>query len=202
MLYGSGLRPTELSNLARRARAVLLCLPPRVCGTKPSKTSKGWAVSVRKRREGWAKLRQSDWREISVARLQTIWPVALWGVDCDSTVCSSVESKGRVISGDYECSEIFFFYIKRTTDAKPEERLTNLVIHYSASRKKSVITAAKMMARALKLQEPELTTGGNESEQVFDWQDKMTDISALNVEFSHTRNVWTVTLNFSRFPKS
>jgi hypothetical protein len=151
--------------------------------------------------EGLAKVRQSDWDEIDAARIKGIWPVPLGGADCDSTACSSIESRSRIISDHYECSDMFFFDVERNADSTPREILKNFIIHYSTSRKRSTITAAKMMVRALGLPERELATVGNDSSHLFDWQDKSkTELSGLGLEFSHRGIVWTVTLRFSRFP--
>jgi hypothetical protein len=147
------------------------------------------------------KVQHSLWQDMSVARVQAIWPTELLGASCDSTTCSSVESKGRIISGRYECSEVFLFDVKRGDGETPVERLNNLVIHYSTSQKTATIEAAKLMAKALGLSGRDLAILGNATQHDFHWDSGNEEISRLAVEVNQQGSVWTITLNFSHFPK-
>jgi|HubBroStandDraft_1064217.scaffolds.fasta_scaffold132703_1 hypothetical protein len=147
------------------------------------------------------KLQHSRWQDMNVARIQAIWPTELLGASCDSATCSSIESKGRIIGGRYECSEVFLFDVKRADGAAGIERLSNLVIHYSTSQKTETIEAAKLLAKALGLSEPDLSILGNATQQDFHWDSANEEISRLAVEVNQRGSVWTLTLNFSHFPK-
>ncbi|MBZ5679428.1 MAG: hypothetical protein LAO24_04895 [Acidobacteriia bacterium] len=147
------------------------------------------------------KVQHSRWQDMNVARVQAIWPTELLGASCDRATCSSVESKGRIIGGRYECSEVFLFDVKRGDRGAAIERLNNLVIHYSTSQKSETIEAAKLMAKALGLAESDLAILGNSTQQDFHWDIANEEISRLAVEVNQKGSVWTLTLNFSHFPK-
>jgi hypothetical protein len=148
-----------------------------------------------------AKLRQSHWQDMTVARVQAIWPIELRGVSCDTLSCSSVESKGRIINGHYECSEAFQFDVKRDGD-KVVERLNNIIIHYSTSDQKGTTETVKTLAKAAGLTESDLRLiSGAEPEQDFHWDSAKGEVSTLVVMFSRNGSVWTGSLNFSRFAK-
>ncbi len=147
-----------------------------------------------------SQLRLSPWRDVSVARLQTMWPNELLGIDCNTDVCSSVGSKGRVINGHYECGETFFFNVTQNKNGAWQTELNNVVIHYSSRKKEEVVMTARMLASATGLSEAEAATIGQDSDQSFDWEnDDKSVLSGLNVTFSQTGTVWTVSLNLSRF---
>lgn len=148
-----------------------------------------------------AELRRIDWQRVTVPIIQNIWPTELLGIDCDTIACSSVGSKGRIINGQYQCSEVFFLDINEGVDHADGGQLKNLVIHYSGTRRQ-VELGAKMMARAVGLKEPDVETLGNGLHHNFLWEDGTRPaLSGLNVELSHSGAVWTVMLNFSRVPR-
>jgi hypothetical protein len=113
-----------------------------------------------------------------------------------------VESRGRIINGRYECSEIFFFDVKRNQDGTPKTELRNLVIHYSAHQRREVVEAAKLLAGATGLPEAEALSLGRESHQDFHWENTGEDsLSGLSVELRQNAGVFTLTFNLSRYPK-
>ena len=147
------------------------------------------------------KVQHSRWQDLTVKRVQSMWPTELLGASCDSVACSSIESKGRIIDGRYECSEAFQFDVKRDGESATE-RLNNIVIHYSASDKKSTTDAMKTMARAIGLSDRDLQRiSGEESQRDFHWDSAQGELSTLFVEFSHKGTVWTGTLRLSHFPQ-
>jgi hypothetical protein len=147
------------------------------------------------------KVQHSRWQDLTVKRVQSMWPTELLGASCDTVACSSIESKGRIIDGRYECSEAFQFDVKRDGE-KASERLNNIVIHYSASDQKSTTDTMKTMARAIGLSDSDLQQiSGEESQRDFHWDSGDGELSTLFVEFSHKGAVWTGTLRLSRFPK-
>jgi anti-sigma regulatory factor (Ser/Thr protein kinase) len=146
-------------------------------------------------------VQHSRWQDLTVKRVQSMWPTELLGASCDSVACSSIESKGRIIDGRYVCSEAFQFDVKRDGESAVE-RLNNIVIHYSASDKKSTTDAIKIMARAIGLSDRDLQRiSGEESQRDFHWDSAQGELSTLFVEFSHKGTVWTGTLRLSHFPK-
>jgi len=147
------------------------------------------------------KVQHSRWQDLTVERVQSMWPTELLGANCDTVACSSIESKGRIIDGRSECSEAFQFDVKREGE-RATERLNNIVIHYSASDKKSTTDAMKTMARAIGLSDSDLQQiSGEESQRDFHWDSGDGELSTLFVEFKHKGTTWTGTLRLSRFPK-
>jgi hypothetical protein len=147
------------------------------------------------------KVQHSQWQDLTVKRVQSMWPTALLGASCDTLACSSIESKERIIDGRYECSEAFQFDVNRDGESATE-RLNNIVIHYSASDKKSTVEAIKTMARAVGLSDSDLQQiSGEESQRDFHWDSAKGELSTLFVEFSHKGAAWTGTLRLSHFPK-
>ena len=57
------------------------------------------------------------------------------------------------------------------------------------------------MAKALGLAESDLAILGNSTQQDFHWDIANEEISRLAVEVNQKGSVWTLTLNFSHFPK-
>ena len=147
-------------------------------------------------------LQEKSWRGLSVAKVKEMWPTELFGLDCSGDVCSSVESRGRIINGRYECSEIFFFDVTRDQDGAPKTELKNLVIHYSAHQRREVVEAAKLLAGATGLPEAEALSLGRESHQDFHWENTAEgSLSGLSVELRQNAGVFTLTLNLSRYAK-
>lgn len=80
------------------------------------------------------------------------------GVDCDAKTYSSVGSKGRIIGGQYQCSELFFFDVGNGADHEGGEGLNNLVIHYSSTQRTQTELGAKTMAEALGVEKSKLAS--------------------------------------------
>jgi len=147
-------------------------------------------------------LRHSDWRTLTVARVKMMWPTELVGVDCDKDACTSVESRGRIIRGRYECSETFFFAAKHESDGTAPTELTNLVIQYSSNNRLTIIQVARSLAKALGVSEEALATIGREASQSLHWENPgQASISGLGIEIRQDAKIWTLTLNLSRYPK-
>src|SRR5262245_39640163 len=68
------------------------------------------------------KLVKSDWREVSLARVQAVWPTQLVQHECERFVAGHAQeclvflSQNRIISNAYECSEAFDFDVKKNDD--------------------------------------------------------------------------------------
>jgi hypothetical protein len=147
-------------------------------------------------------LQHSNWREVNVARVQAMWPTELLGIDCDSAVCTSIASRGRVINGVDECAEAFMFDLKQNPDGTRTEQLQNITIHYSASTQKEVIDAARTLAKAMRLSETELASVGRNLHENFHWEDSSKEeLFGLSLDIIHRRGVWTLDLGLSRFSK-
>ena len=152
--------------------------------------------------KGLTKLAHSNWQEVTVARVQAMWPAELLGIDCDSTVCTSIGSKGRIINGGYECAEAFSFGVKQNADGTRTEQLQNITIRYSASNQKEVIAAARTLAKAAGLPESDLARVGRDPHENYHWEDSSKrELVGLSLDISHREAVWSLHLDLSRYPK-
>ena len=143
-------------------------------------------------------LHSSDWSTLSINRVQAMWPTELRGLDCNSDSCTSIESKGRIIQGRYECSETLFF---GTTGSSRATALTNVVIHYSARDRKTIAQLSKVFAKAAGLPESQAARMDPHPSEEFHWNNTDKTLSALGVEIRERGPVWTLTLNLSRYAK-
>ena len=143
-------------------------------------------------------LRNSDWETLSVGRVQAIWPTELKGVDCDRNSCSSIESKGRIIQGRYECSEILFFHSRPSSEGTA---LTNVVIHYSARDRQMIVHLSKVFAQAAGVSESQAAKMGPKSPQDFHWNNADNTLSVLGLEIVRRGPIWTLTFSLSRYAK-
>ncbi len=122
--------------------------------------------------EAIAKIQKSNWREVSVARVATIWPAHFDELKCESEKpCRLLVSKSRVISGHCECCETFQFDLEQNKDESQGEWLNNIIIHYTTSKKREAIDAAKAVAKSAGLPEAKITTVGRDSVQRYEWTD-------------------------------
>jgi hypothetical protein len=60
--------------------------------------------------------------------------------------CQSASSEDRIIAGECECCEIFYF--DREEDSTQPGQLGNIIIHYSASERREATEAGRTFARA------------------------------------------------------
>jgi hypothetical protein len=148
-------------------------------------------------------LAQLDWAKLSVEQVQKVWPIELRGLDCDSRRCTSIESRGRIIDGAYECSEIFFFGPpdKQSEESSAQLHLQSAVIHYTTASKQKTLTVAKMLARAAGLSEADVQKLAGDQERQFLWDYDENRMTGTNLDLaSHGKN-WTATVSISRYQK-
>jgi hypothetical protein len=145
-------------------------------------------------------LQTKDWREISLVRLQDMWPTQVRALDChNAETCTSGWSQDRIIDGHCECCELFYFETKPAGDARNKEHLENIIIHYTAAERDEVVRAARGFAQALGMPENELRNVGRDESQDFSWMDSQKQLlSGFNVEFTHKGSKWKAYFNFSR----
>jgi hypothetical protein len=114
---------------------------------------------------------ESDWNEMSFARLASDWPAKLRGAECESDACTEVIHEGRIIEGTIECEEVFNLDIHRGSNGSPKEELHSVVLHYTGNTKEETILAAKIFARAAGVAEKDASTIGTSPVQYFNWKD-------------------------------
>jgi hypothetical protein len=146
-----------------------------------------------------AKLRSVPWRDISLDRLRAMWPGQVDGLDCDADHCTSLWTKGRIISGHCECCELFYFGTDGMEAMSGKQRLDAVVINYSTSSRAEAIETAKLYAKAVGVPMNLAPGIGNHGTNEFSWDGSTSGESAyLNVKFRRTGALWTLNLYLSR----
>jgi hypothetical protein len=148
---------------------------------------------------GMAKLAADDWTSVSLAKLRTIWPTELSGLDCDADACRTVWSKDRIIGGHCECCSTFAFTIHQKDDGKRVDQLEEVILNYSVAERDLLVEAAKKIVGAAGLNATELATLGSTEEQDFHWAAGKKELSTIELRFKHEGNVWELFLNWGRF---
>ncbi len=145
-----------------------------------------------------AKLQSTGWDNISIGVLKKLWPTNINGLDCSNGVCTSLVSNDRVIRNRCDCCETFFFD-KAADNLSQPDHLQNLVVHYSAMNKKQVISAAQAFARAMGMPVADARTLGAKEHEEYRWDDTNSKhLYGLEVELSHSGEIWTIRLNLGR----
>jgi hypothetical protein len=146
-----------------------------------------------------ARLSTSDWSQISIARMESMWPTRLAGLDCGTEGCSSLSHEGRVISGHCQCCETFYFEVRRGRNGKRHETLDAIVIDYSSADQNEVVTTAQDLARAAGMAEINVMTVGRQPSQDFSWRDPQNQhVSIVSAKIARVGSVTTLYFYFSR----
>jgi hypothetical protein len=145
-----------------------------------------------------ARLERVRWATIDVAGLRRVWPDNLDGLDCVNGRCSSLWSKGRIISGHCECCATFFFDEEKHSRAAPGQRLGVVVVNYSAGSFGEVVSAGRKFAASIGVPADEVATIGASGSRDFSWDgNSLGETALLKVSFRHQASVWTVTFYLS-----
>jgi len=147
-----------------------------------------------------AKLTADDWNSISLAKLRTVWPTELSGLDCDAEVCRTVWSQDRIIAGHCECCSTFAFTIHQKNGGKRVEQLEGVILNYSTDERDSLVEAAKRIIGAAGLDAINLATVGSADEQDFHWAADEKELSTIEVRFKREGRVWELFLNWGHVP--
>jgi hypothetical protein len=87
-------------------------------------------------------------------------------LDCDSAECKSVTSENRIIAGECECCETFYF--DKNAGSAQLGQFDIVIIHYSSAGRRDAIEAGKMFARAAGFAEADVEMIGQEARQHFE----------------------------------
>lgn len=147
------------------------------------------------------RLQQTSWETITSRTIVNTWPSPLDDIACErSGGCRLLVSKDRVIRGKCECCETFSFRLDQKPNGSREEHLENVILHYSATTKVSVIDAAKTIGLAVGLTKSDVEKIGSEYAQRYQWDDSREDIKqsyVLELRFSEVGNHWEVFLSLA-----
>jgi hypothetical protein len=144
-----------------------------------------------------------NWRDLSAERLTKLWPGALDEEKCktdDALDCRMLETRDRSKDGAWGCGEAFVFRSEGRKDGLPADRLDNLFVHYSAADKKSVIAAARVLARGLGAPERQIATLEQNSYRRLEWQKSINGLRQsylAEVRFTSTDKAWQLILSVS-----
>ena len=145
-------------------------------------------------------LERSNWRKISLAQVQALWPFHLDGLDCDEKACTSVWYKGRIIDNHCECCTTFFFEKEQIRD-EPSGFLASIVINHSGLSREKALDATKILCEVLGLPQKHIILLGSESMQNFSWEsvrEQQRELTGLNVRISRNKLLWEININISR----
>ena len=150
---------------------------------------------------GLAKLRESDWRQLSLDRLRSIWPTTLVGKDCDEGGCRGVWSPDRVIEGQCQCCAVFLFKTHGTSTQPRTEWLDNIVINFATPDRSALVSIAQSFAKALGFADADWNS--MTSERGLDLMRETTgrngeDLSLLRLQITSEGNLWRLNLNSSQ----
>jgi hypothetical protein len=147
-------------------------------------------------------LNDSDWNDISESTLQSKWPLEITGANCIPGACQTLWREDRVINNECECCELFHFDVGRESpDVVTKERLSSIVIHYSATSSGEILAAARAFARALGFSEADAATIRGDAQQHFDREvtlGKQMEIALMTTQVTHQRSIWKLYLLASR----
>jgi hypothetical protein len=152
---------------------------------------------------GLRALRDMDWRDVSVARVQKMWPTPIRALECeDAKACSSMIHEGRIINNEIECAEVFNFDITRNEDGTADEHLRGITIHYTTATRTVSVAVAREFSTAIGLSASDTSTVGRENNQWFRWEtDPHRKLpAALDLRWLRIRGNWYFFFAFGREP--
>jgi len=145
-----------------------------------------------------AKLEESDFKEISLDRIQVMWPTKLEASNCTAEACRSVLHQGRVVDGQCQCCEKIDIDRSTNSAGGVDESLVT-TIYYSAYDEKEIVVMAKALAKAAGLADKEVATVGRESEQSFQWKGtRQAEMFLMSVKLAHREKLWTAYVHIER----
>lgn len=142
---------TPVVCTAQQERRLEGCMPPGVIATL------------------LGKMRQDNSRPISEEQVRAMWPIELADAEVASKTSRTLQSSDRIIKGRYQCSEVFTFNIRQEGRVNLLE-LHGATVNYSARRRSTLVSMAKLFGRAMGLGPADLKTIGAESSQDYQWE--------------------------------
>lgn len=154
-----------------------------------------------------AKLRDRGWTVWTPEELVKVWPRPLAPLDPQPQATSVLLGhKGR--AGDWcECCETFHFDQESDGSGKGQQRLSAVIVFYSAERYADVVTVARLLAKAMGLPDSEGPIGqerppplGETVMQYFGWKEtSLKKVAVLDLQISHDK-LWTVYIRVGWHP--
>ncbi len=118
---------------------------------------------------GLKTLREKGWANVSIDYLLNTWPTMLRALDRGPNGWDSVVSEDRIIKGEMECGELFYFDLTLTPDGTVNERLDYITVRYTGRTREQTEQAAKLLSRAIGLTEGQTASLGRDADQSFGW---------------------------------
>ena len=153
-----------------------------------------------------ATLHERGWPLWAPQELAKVWPRTLTPLECQLTrgTCVLLGHKGRSSEDACECCETFQFD-QEDRDGKGQ-RLSAVIVYYSAEEYADVLSAARLLAKTMGLPESEGPAGQDQPppqplRQSFEWKEAgLQKRAVMDLEISH-RKVWTVYLRVGWHPE-
>ena len=150
-----------------------------------------------------SKLEKSDQRDISLSKVDALWPYKLDALDCEPTACNSVWHQGRIINGDCECCATFYFD-KNLIKDEGSGSLFALIINYSSRKQAGVVEAAKLLCAVFGVSKQDIKVIGNVSRQFFSTETtrKQQRVgTGIHLTIVQRKRLWEMNLYVGRFVK-
>lgn len=106
--------------------------------------------------------------------------------------------EGRIIDGHVECAEVFDLSLTRNEEGKETERLSDVVVHYTASTRSETVSAARSLSIALGLAASEATTIGRADQQQFQWNVDH-ELVSLDLRWTRLGDNWNLYLSSAHY---
>lgn len=179
---------------------MMMVLTPIVCSAQQNSRLEG-CVEPKKIAMVLGKLRQDNSPIFSEEQFRAMWPVEMADAEVDSKTSRTLQSNDRIIKGYYQCSEAFTFNVRREGGVIRLE-LHSVTVNYSALRRDTLVTMAKLFARAVGLKEADLKTVGVESSQGYQWEKikgKERRAYTIDLRFTRKEGLWNMYFNTAFF---
>jgi len=146
-------------------------------------------------------LRSRKWANLSVEKVEGLWPLSLRGGGSCEPHCVFIVNDGRVISDAIECGESFHFHTSQSIDGSLQTQLESFVIKYSTRTRKDRDAVERTLIRALHI-------GGDAKEDNFDhtrdftWTEDEPErhVCGLHLQYERVNNRWLLIFDLACGP--
>lgn len=175
-------------NLVLLKSMLLVCLPISLCAQNGSARLEG-CPDPSKLAGGLRALQALPWREISLERVQQVWPTYLHGETCDPH-CTRLASDGRVIKNELECGESLHFDTNQEPEGSLKATLESIAIKYTTQTTKERDTVEAILANGLirgrKVEEGSGVLTGVGWTRDLSWTDQQPEVRSCELSIAHT----------------
>lgn len=170
---------------------MMIVLTPAVCSAQQDSRLEG-CVDPKVIATVLNKMRQDKSRPMSEEQFRVMWPTELSDVEIGSKTSRTLQSNDRILKGHYQCCEVFTFNVRQDGGATLLE-LDSVTVNYSARRRDTLMTMAKLFAQSVGLRASDLKTIGAEQSQGYQWENikgKERRAYLIDLRFTREDGLW------------